>query len=645
MPEPTRAHALDRLIGAALPRLATAADIAVFELQAPWAERVAAASTYEAIQLGAALDPAASALQFLTRADPDEAPLTFTHAQLLARITQAANLFHTLGVGAGGVVSLLLPLVPQAFAALFGAQAVGVANPVNPMLSAAQLADILRAAGTRVLVTLGPTEGSDTWDKVRALREQLPELRAVLVVGGAAHLETAADDFDAALNKQPADRLLSGRLPRAGDIAGYFHTGGTTGTPKLVRHTHANQVYQAWGLRLMGLAGPGRAVLFGLPLFHVGGALTQGLATLANGGCLVVLGPAGWREPGALPNVWRLLQRYRAPLFGGVPTVLAGALHVPREGADLSALQLVSGGGSAIPVAVIQTYELQLKLPVLEVYGMTETASVHCMGYPDMPRTAGAVGRPLPHSRVRVVKLDAEGRYVADCAPDEIGVVAMAGPGVFGGYLMQRHNEGAFVEPGWVNSGDLGRLDAQGQVWITGRAKDLIIRGAHNIDPAPIEELLYRHPAVALAALVGQPDAHAGELPVAYVQLKPDVVANADELMGELMAYLREHTPERAALPVALHFVEPMPLTAVGKIFKPALRIDAIERVARALLNDLTAQGVQLEVLVRADATHGQVIRVTLGGQAAAGAGPEHERVARAVHQRLDPLTVRHELV
>jgi fatty-acyl-CoA synthase len=213
----------------------------------------------------------------------------------------------------------------------------------------------------------------------------------------------------------------------------------------------------------------------------------------------------------------------------------------------------------------------------------------------------------------------------------------MAGPGVFGGYLSEQHNRGAFVEPGWVNSGDLGRLDEHGRLWITGRAKDLIIRGSHNIDPAPLEELLYRHPAVALAALVGQPDAYAGELPVAYVQLKPGAVTSTAELIG----YLREHTPERAAVPVALHFVDPMPLTAVGKIFKPALRVDAMRRVAEQMLEGLSADGEAPSVQVIADAKHGHVVRVSVGQ----AAGEARERLIAAVHERLNPLTIRHEVV
>jgi fatty-acyl-CoA synthase len=637
MPATPRAHVLDRLIGAELPRFECWNDVLAFEATAPYVDRVAAHSAYEALQLGAALNPDAPAIHFLPNASPDEAPLTFSHAQFLSRVTQAGNLFHSLGIGADDVVSLLLPLVPQAFVALFGAQAVGVANPVNPMLSPAQLADILRAARTRVLVALGPSEGTDIWGKVLAIRQQLPQLKAVLVVGGQGQAALAADDFDAQLAGQPSTHLLSGRLPRANDVAGYFHTGGTTGTPKLVRHTHANQVSQAWGMRLMGLAAPGRGVLFGLPLFHVGGALTQGLATLANGGHVIVLGAAGWRDPRAVRNVWALVQRYRPQLFGAVPTILAAALQVPLGGCDVSCLKRASGGGSAIPVAVIHAYEQRMQLPVLEVYGMTETSSVHTMGYPDMPRQAGSVGLPLPYSRTRVVKLDADGRLLGDCAPHEIGVVAMSGPGVFSGYLSDLHNRGAFVEPGWVNSGDLGHLDEQGQLWITGRAKDLIIRGGHNIDPAPLEELLYRHPAVALAALVGQPDAYAGELPAAYVQLKPGAAASA----VELMAYLREKTPERAAVPVALHFVDPMPLTAVGKIFKPALRVDAMRRVVEQLLEGLNAKGDAVAAEVVSDAKYGHVVRISLGD----AHGTARERLATAVHERLNPLALRHEVV
>ena len=270
---------------------------------------------------------------------------------------------------------------------------------------------------------------------------------------------------------------------------------------------------------------------------------------------------------------------------------------------------------------------------------MTETSSVHTISYIDRPVRLGSVGHAVPYSRVRVVKLDAQGQLAGDCAVDAIGVVAMSGPGVFGGYLHDVHNQGAFVAPGWVNSGDLGRLDSDGYLWITGRAKDLIIRGGHNIDPLPLEELLYQHPDVALAAIVGQPDAYAGELPLAYVQLKPGVTATS----AELLAHLRKHTPERAAVPVEVRLIDAIPLTGVGKVFKPRLRWDAAQRVFAALLAPLSDSGATISVQVAADGTHGTLATVTL---AAAGGGAlsvaERERLTQQVHAVLNPFVIRH---
>jgi fatty-acyl-CoA synthase len=213
----------------------------------------------------------------------------------------------------------------------------------------------------------------------------------------------------------------------------------------------------------------------------------------------------------------------------------------------------------------------------------------------------------------------------------------MAGPGVFGGYLNEAHNSEAFVEAGWVNSGDLGRLDKDGLLWITGRAKDLVIRGGHNIDPGPIEDILFQHPAVSLAAVVGQPDAYAGELPVGYVQLKP----GASVAPGELEAWARERTPERAAVPVQVIAVDPMPLTGVGKVFKPQLRWDAAARVFTGILAPIRERGIDCRVEVGAHGSHGSLAAVTIRGV------PNDQRAALAeeVHRLLNPFVMRHEVV
>ena len=630
------AHLLDRVIGDAYPTFATDDDIRAFE-RIPYGDRIAAASTYEALKLAAAHNPDATAIQFLPNAEPTDTPVTISYRDFIAQVTRAANMFHALGVGPDDVVSFLLPLLPEAFITLFGAEAAGIANPVNPLLEPYQIAEILEAARTTVLVALGPLPGTDIWQKAETVRGQLKHLKAVVQVHGPGDPARGIHSFSELIKKQPSDHLVSGRKIAGHDIAAYFHTGGTTGTPKLVRHTHANQVYQAWGCNLLLKTKPGSNLLFGMPLYHVGGSLTQTLAALTGGGSLVVLSPSGWRNPAAIKNIWGLVERFRPEGLTSVPTVLAATLSIPPGNADISSLRFAAGGGSAIPVAVGKAIEDKLHLPTIEVYGMTETSSVHTMAYADRPIRLGSVGLPLPYSRVRIVKLDAEGRLERDCAVDEIGVVIMAGPGVFSGYLNDAHNKGAFVDGHWVNSGDLGRLDADGYLWITGRAKDLVIRGGHNIDPAPIEEIMFQHPAVGFAAVVGQPDAYAGELPVGYVQLKPGARVEP----GELETWVRERTPERAAVPVQIIPIEPMPLTGVGKVFKPRLRWDAATRVFTGVLTPLRERGIDCKVEVGPHGSHGSIATVTLSGVPEAA----REAVTNEVHTLLGPFVMRHEVV
>jgi len=199
------------------------------------------------------------------------------------------------------------------------------------------------------------------------------------------------------------------------------------------------------------------------------------------------------------------------------------------------------------------------------------------------------------------------------------------------------HNKSAFVDGNWVNSGDLGRLDQDGFLWITGRAKDLVIRGGHNIDPTPIEEILFQHPAVALAAVVGQPDAYAGEVPVGYVQLK----SGASVAPGELEAWVRERTPERAAVPVQIFPISPMPLTGVGKVFKPQLRWDAAARVFTAILTPLQKKGIDCSVSVGAHGSHGSLATIKV----ACAAEEKRTAIADEVDKTLAPFVLRHEIV
>ena len=214
----------------------------------------------------------------------------------------------------------------------------------------------------------------------------------------------------------------------------------------------------------------------------------------------------------------------------------------------------------------------------------------------------GSIGIRIPYQAMKAVQLNENGDYVRDCHVDEIGTLVIKGPNVFQGYLRERDNKNIWVGDEWLNTGDLGRQDADGFFWLTGRSKDLIIRGGHNIDPRIIEEALSKHPAVALAAAVGKPDAKMGEVPVAYVVLHE----NATLRERELEKFAAENISEHVATPKSIYIIHQMPLTAVGKIYKPALRLDIIKRALAEKLEALgdTTQDCWIEV--RPDATYGQ---------------------------------------
>jgi fatty-acyl-CoA synthase len=315
-----------------------------------------------------------------------------------------------------------------------------------------------------------------------------------------------------------------------------------------------------------------------------------------------------------LHDIWALVERYRVSFMSAVPTIYAALLDIPSEGRDLSSLRFALCGAASLPVEVLRQFELRTGVQIVEGYGLTEGTCGTSCNPPEGERRAGSVGLRLPYCETRIVVRDSTGAHVRDAVTDEIGQVCLRGPTVFRGYLHMEACADHWIEGGWFNTGDLGRIDAQGYLWLTGRSKDVIIRGGHNIDPQAIEEILYRHPAVAMAAAVGKPDVRVGELPVAYVQLKPG--AQADE--AELIEHAANQLSERAAVPKNIWLLEAMPLTAVGKIYKPCLRMDAVRRV---LQHDVDAMGIPLHIDVLPDERHGQKARLigTLdqGGRAA----------------------------
>ncbi len=612
---------------AGVPRIASLRDVEAIE-RTPLAARNLPASTYEVLREAAAGHGDAPALTFLLQGDVADAPVRISYREFFARITQAANLFHRLGVRPDAPVAYVLPNLPETHEVIWGGEAAGSVCAVNPLLEPAHIIEILKAVKARVLVTLAPFPGTDLWAKAERIAADVPTLATVLQIDLAQYAQPGwrpgaptpehlgaipVLSYQAERLREPGDRLVSGRAIVAGDIASYFHTGGTTGAPKIAPHTHANEVFMAWLLPALLGTKPGDTFLCGLPLFHVNGVMVTGLGNWVAGAHVLLAGAQGYRSPKLLPGFWNLVERYRVNYFSGVPTVYSSLLDVPLAGADVSSLRYAICGAAPMPPEVFRRFEALTGVKILEGYGLTEGTTASVLNPPAGERRIGAIGLRAPYQQVKVAVIGGDGRIARDAAPGEIGVVVMRGPHVFPGYLNPRDNAGAWaVDDGgarWLNTGDLAKTDADGYLWLAGRAKDLIIRGGHNIDPQLIEEAMCRHPAVAIAAAVGQPDAHAGEVPICFVVLREG--ASVSE--AELLEFGRSHVPERAAAPVRVEIMPAMPVTAVGKIFKPTLRYRAIEKVYGAALAEA---GVAAKVAVGHDPSAGTVARVTLADAA-----------------------------
>jgi fatty-acyl-CoA synthase len=602
----------------------------------PLEERVPWQSTYELLTQGTAIDPEAIALYFLMSGEMWDSPMEIAYKQFLARITQSTNLFYDLGVGPRDVVTYILPNLPQTHFTLWGAEAAGIANPINPLLEPAQIRDIMNAAKTKVLVALGEYPGSDIWPKVDAIRKEIPTLEAIVQVMGSSNEAEGIYGYDEVIDKYNAEGLDSGRSIAPDEVCSMYHTGGTTGTPKLAMRTHMNEMFSAVGCSLGLDMTSNTTMMCGLPLFHANAPLLTGLAPFSVGGSVVLLTPTGYRDPGVIKNFFKIAERYEVESFMVVPTVLSMLLDVPVEGLDLSRLRMALCGAAPLSVQVFQAFEERTGLKLLEGYGLTEATVASSANPRDGERKVGSVGIRWPYQDMKTVILDENGEYVRDCEADEIGVIVMRGPNVFKGYVEEAHNKGAWVQGDWLNTGDMGRMDKDEYFWLTGRKKELIIRGGHNIDPAVIEEVLFQIDDVALAAAVGRPDAHAGEVPVAYVTPKPGAKLNLDEIE----AYCRERITERAAMPKQIIIVDPMPVTAVGKIFKPALRYDAIKKVFNAELAPLSDIAESIDVQVKEHKVHGTTAIIT----AKPASGTDAESLRQRISDVLGHFTVHYEI-
>ncbi len=584
------------------------ADVEAIE-RIPLESRLKIVDISQRVALGlAARGPDETAIFYVPDGDVDRPAVEVPFSELRRNIGRSASLLRARGIGRYDVVAVLLPAVPTIYWSIIGAMAAGIVFPVNWMLEPRHVLHLIKEANAKAVIALGPTPGFKIWESLMSIAGDLAPGTSIWSVAGPEGDVLPETDFDTHIGRLTSRQDMS--FDRAGhDIAIYLHSGGTTGLPKIVRISHRNASYRHWTLQLAYKAVVGEVIFHDTPMFHSGGLMGRCIPPLASGASVLIPSVMGARDKRYIANYWKFVEKYRVTRLSGVPTTLAALAKSPPQGDDLSSLKpYFITGSTAMPTPIRRRFEQISGVRVLNSYGMTENTASIAIDPRDGKAKDGGSGIRLPYTQIRAM-IDAPDRTPRICGLDEIGTLQIRGPGLTPGYINPEHDRGARTEDGWLITGDLGRIDGDGFVFVTGRAKDVIIRGGHNIDPALIEEPLLQSPDVLLAAAVGKPDSYAGELPVAYVQLVPGSRATS----SELIEYLTARIAERAAIPKEILIVGQLPLTHIGKPDKVALRQEIAERTFGSTLSaatGLSCDNGQLNVSVRPDPRQGTQVSI-----------------------------------
>ena len=586
---------------------ASVQDTIALENEMPWEDRDVPVTFYELLTRTKDRHGNGKATTFQLLSGPKDKAETLTWNELHARTCQVANMFRDLGVGEQDVVACILPNCTETLLTIFGGAIAGIINPINPLLEPEQIAAILRETGAKVVVTLKAFPKTDVAQKTAEAVRHAPGVHTVLEIDLTRYLTPPksfivplirpknpgnhhADvlDFNKTAKKYPTS--LSFADSTEDRVSAYFHTGGTTGMPKVAQHRYSGMVYNGWlGATLLFTNEDN--VICPLPMFHVFACHVIMMSAISAGTHVVFPTPAGYRGDGVFDNFWKLIERWQITFIITVPTAISAMMQRPVD-ADISSVKTSFSGSAPLPLELFKRFEEASGVTIVEGYGLTEATCLVSCNPPTGGKKVGSIGIRFPYSDVRIFK-EVNGEPV-ECAADEVGEICVSSPGVYAGntYTEADKNANLYHHGKYLRTGDLGRFDEEDYLWITGRAKDLIIRGGHNIDPAEIEEALLAHHDVAMAGAIGQPDAHSGELPCAYVEL----VEGASVTGPELLEHCKVHVHERAAIPKYVEVLDELPKTAVGKVFKPDLRKSAITRIYNAALEEakLNAQVVEV---------------------------------------------------
>lgn len=457
--------------------------------------------------------------------------LDLDNAAFLDAVRRTAAGLRAAGVGRGDVVAIRLPNTALLVVGLFAAWRLGAAvTPINPYLTPNESGFQITDARARVLIAAdGGAPGGVPVLHPEALLENAPD-------------ETAP-------------------VAAPSDLALLIYTSGTTGRPKGVMLDHANLTAMSEMSSAAFEIRPGEHSLLILPLFHVNAIVVSTLNPLRAGGRVTIIGRFDPR------TFFDIVESTGATYFSGVPTIYTMLAGLPPEvQPDTSRMRFAVCGAAPASRELLVGFEERYGFPLIEGYGLSECTCAATCNPLDGVRKVGTVGLPLPGQQLKIVGGDG-----TELQQGEAGEVLLAGPNIMRGYLNRPEETAKTVADGWLRTGDVGLIDADGYLTLVDRAKDMIIRGGENIYPKEIETVVYGLDGVAEAAVIGRPDEKYGEVPVLYLAPAPGAALSADRILAHTAEHLAKYKQ-----PTAVSIVDALPKNPVGKIDKPALRrIDA----------------------------------------------------------------------
>lgn len=479
--------------------------------------------------------------------------ITISYSQLNKYSNKVANFLYELGIRKGDKVCVYLPNMPEYVYLYLGIPKIGaITGPVNSLFKAREVQFVMGHSEAKVIVTI-----PKLMEIINEIKSNLPNLKHVVVIGDSVE---STLNFWELMERSSENSPPEVKIDEKEDPAAILYTSGTTGFPKGVLQTHFNIRRDAEMIQAFVQATEDFRFMLILPLFHCNAQIVTVMAPFLIGASCIL-------TPGfSAQTHWETVEKYKASTFSAVPTVLSILLRMPHENLDLTSLKFIICGAAPLPVEVFKEFEETFDCMIVEGYGLTEGTCASSVN--PLPtetedrRKVGSIGLPLPGNEMKIV--DSDGK---DVPPNTKGEIVIKGDNVMKGYFKNPEANAETLKGNWLYTGDIGLMDDDGFFFITDRKKDMIIRGGENIYPREIEEVLYSHPDVSLATVIGVRDKLYGELPKAFIVLKEGKSVTEEQIIDYCKKNLANFK-----VPKYVEFRDDLPKTPTGKIMKQPLR-------------------------------------------------------------------------